>query len=354
MSLPVAKEPESLGWSPQRWDEALGARSEGAKVFAWLHGRGVTDPDAMTDLSPSARSVVAALAPRLPEVVARSGRTDDGTEKLALRMASGAVIETVLLPQTLRRWPWQRGRVSQCVSTQHGCAMKCTFCASGVLGLKGNLSPAEIVAQTILGNRLLPKGQRVRNVSFMGMGEPLHNYDSLADAIRLLTHPDGCALERGNVTVSTSGLVPQIDRLGEDFGGEVRLAISLHAVDDERRTSIMPINKKHPLDALVAALRRYPRPRGQPIILQYTLMRGFNDDVADAHRLATLFEGIPIRVGLIPLNPVDGLELEAPSAEAVRAFRDTLRRRDVMAAVRVTRGEEMDAACGQLAMRQRA
>ncbi len=206
-----------------------------------------------------------------------------------MRLRDGALIETVLLPsvsgagsrgrarrrrrlpptdespkRTRVPTPRPRTRVTQCIATQVGCAMGCVFCASGVAGLKRHLGPEEIVGQLLLGRSLLDEGEVLRNVVFMGMGEPLHNYDATARALRLLTHPEGIALSTRRVTVSTSGLVPEIERLGREFGGQVALAVSLHAADDATRSALMPINRRYPLAELMAALRAYPLPKPPP------------------------------------------------------------------------------------------
>ena len=228
--------------------------------------------------------------------------------------------------------------------------MACVFCASGRAGFKKNLSAAQIVGQVLVGKRYLEEGEYTRNIVLMGMGEPLHNYDAVARALVLLSHPRGLGLSRRRVTLSTSGLVPQIDRLARDFGGQVQLAISLHAVDDERRSEIMPINRKHPLAELMKCLRRYPLPRRRRITIEYTLIRGVNDDLSVADKLADLLSGIPAKVNLIPMNPIEESDLEAPDQSRVRAFQARLRSRRIGAYIRRQRGDDIAAACGQLAL----
>jgi 23S rRNA (adenine2503-C2)-methyltransferase len=228
--------------------------------------------------------------------------------------------------------------------------MGCVFCASGISGLKRHLSAAEIVAQVIAGRRALEDGEALRNVVFMGMGEPLHNYDAVARALVLLSHPEGIDLSTRRVTVSTSGLVPQIDRLGTEFGGRVQLAISLHATDDARRSEIMPINRKHPLPELVASLRRYPLPPRRRVTIEYTLIRGVNDSDEEADALVRLLRGVPMKVNVIPMNPVPDSPLEAPDVAAVQRFSDRLRSGGAACFVRTQRGDAIAAACGQLAL----
>lgn len=295
--------------------------------------------------------------------------SEDGTRKLLLATSEGRTIETVLIPMppsasdasdmldedgdiAPEAVPTPRGLpLTQCVSTQVGCAMGCVFCASGLAGLKRHLTAAEVIGQVLFGRAYAPPGARLRNVVFMGMGEPLHNYAALARALVLLTHEEGLALSKRRVTVSTSGLVPEIDRLGRDFDGEVQLAVSLHAPTDEQRSAIMPVNKKYPLGELMAALRRYPLPKRRRITIEYTLIRGFNASIEDARRLASLLRGLPAKVNLIPLNRVEGTPLEAPLWEDVEAFQDELRDRDIVCFVRRRKGDDIAAACGQLALR---
>jgi 23S rRNA (adenine2503-C2)-methyltransferase len=228
--------------------------------------------------------------------------------------------------------------------------MGCVFCASGVAGLKRHLDAAEIVAQVVVGRGQLDPGERLRNVVFMGMGEPLHNYQGLVRSIRLLTHPDGAALPLRRITVSTVGLVPEIDRLGAEFGGRVGLAVSLHNADDEKRTRLVPINRRYPLAELLAAIRRYPMPRGRRVTIEYTLVSGQNDDAADARRLAKRLDVDRVKVNLIPMNPIETSMLGPPAMERVQAFQKILTDAGILCFVRKRRGDDVAAACGQLAL----
>lgn len=336
--------------TPERWAEVVSGWGEpafrGRQVFAWIHRHGVLDAARMTNLPKGVRERLEGLALPFARVEA-APPSADGTRKLVAHLHDGKRVETVLIPQV---HAGARGEVTQCISSQVGCAMACVFCASGQAGLMRNLTVAEIVGQVLLARGSLPPGQRVTNVVYMGMGEPLHNYDAVAESLRLLTHPEGIGLSRRRVTVSTSGLVPQIDRLAADFGGKVGLAISLHAVDDALRSRIMPINRKHGLDALLACLRRYPLPRRRRITIEYTLLRGLNDALDDADRLVDLLEGIPVKVNLIPMNPIAGSSLQAPSDARVDAFAARVRGRGLSVFVRKRRGDDIAAACGQLAL----
>ncbi|MEM7609231.1 MAG: 23S rRNA (adenine(2503)-C(2))-methyltransferase RlmN [Myxococcota bacterium] len=337
----------------------------GKQVFQWIHGRGVFDPDAMTNLPKAIRARLRDELGELPMKAADLRRAPDHTRKALVRLHDGLDVETVIIPQLQQPDEYATVEasdfisddglvpsnvVTQCISSQVGCAMGCVFCASGVAGLQRHLSAAEIVGQLLLGRSLLEGDEFLRNVVLMGMGEPLHNYDAIARALVLMTHPDGLGLSTRRVTLSTSGLVPQIDRLGREFGGKVALAISLHAVTDERRSAIMPINRKYPLGELVACLKRYPLPKRRRITLEYTLIRGVNDDPGDAETLAQLMRGVPVKVNVIPMNPIAESDLTAPEWDGVERFCARLRRSGLTATVRRERGGGMDAACGQLAL----
>ena len=241
-------------------------------------------------------------------------------------------------------------RVTQCISTQVGCAMGCVFCASGIAGLKRHLGPEEIVGQVLLAKALLDPGEEIRNVVYMGMGEPLHNYDATKRSLELMTHPEGLSISTRRITVSTSGLVPEIIKLGEDFKGQINLAISLHAADDERRTRLMPINKKYPLRELVAALKKYPLPPRRRITVEYTMLHGENDSDDDARRMMKLLSDVKVKINLIPMNPVAGSPLSAPQMQRVFAFQELLAASGLSVFVRRRRGDDVAAACGQLAL----
>ncbi|MDQ3035258.1 MAG: 23S rRNA (adenine(2503)-C(2))-methyltransferase RlmN [Myxococcota bacterium] len=356
--------------TPEEWAAVLEAWGEpkyrGMQVFRWIHQRGVFDAEQMTDLPKSLRGKLAeeSLAP--PASVALLHESEDGTRKMLVELADARTVESVLIPmqstqpgdgytpeddegerevEVISSW------VTQCISSQVGCAMACVFCASGIAGLKRHLSAAEIVGQVLIGRQNTAPGERVRNVVFMGMGEPLHNYDAVARALTLLCHPEGIGLSKRRVTVSTSGLVAEIDRLGADFGGQVQLAISLHTPDDAKRSSIMPINRKYPLPTLIAALKRYPLPKRRRITIEYTLIEGFNASPADAKALAALLRGIPVKVNVIPMNAIDDNPLRAPSWAVVDQFQDALRAQGVPSFVRRRKGDDIAAACGQLALR---
>lgn len=363
----------------------LGERAfHGKQVFRWIHQRGVTDPSQMTDLPASLRAKLAepteaggaGLAGVLD--IIRERRATDDTRKLLVALGDGANVETVLIPRVAggrsslpsplppeedadaaaavedddEPPPDDDGPipVTQCISTQVGCAMGCVFCASGVAGLKRHMRADEIVAQVLVGRSRLDPREQLRNVVLMGMGEPLHNYDATVRALRLLTHPDGINLSSRKVTVSTSGLVPEIARLGEDFGGQIGLAISLHAADDETRSRLMPINKKYPLAKLMEGLRAYPLPRRRRITIEYTLVAGKNDTPDEARKLARLLTGLPVKVNLIPMNPIEASTLGPPDMSGVLAFQRILCDAGYSCFIRRRRGDDVSAACGQLAL----
>jgi len=352
---------------PEEWEAILAEwgepRYRALQVFKWIHQRGVTDPAEMTDVPKRLRARLVEEGLSLPLTIAHVHESQDRTRKMLVRLPDDRDVETVLIPQlrnvdpdrddeedevTPGRVPGHR--ITQCISSQVGCAMGCVFCASGIAGLERHLSAAEIVSQVLAGRARLTEGEALRNVVFMGMGEPLHNYGAVARSLALLCHQDGLNLSTRRVTVSTSGLVPEIDRLATDFGGQVQLAISLHAVDDARRSELMPINRKHPLRDLVAALKRYPLPKRRRITIEYTLIRGVNDSDAEAKELTRLLRGVPIKVNLIPMNPVPGSPLGAPDLSAIERFQSQLRDQGTACYVRAQRGDAIAAACGQLAL----
>lgn len=371
MSTADYQSTEPLAWLPEEWAAFLSARGErpfrAMQVFRWIHQRGVADASGMTDLGKGLRAAITEAGLQMPATIAELRRASDGTQKALVRLERGGTVETVLIPplaldEAERAEDEDEGsaepglpsapkRVTQCISSQVGCAMGCAFCASGVAGLKRNMTAAEIVSQVLLGRRALAPDEALRNVVLMGMGEPLHNYGNVARALRLLTHPDGINLSTRRVTVSTSGLVPEIDRLGTEFRGQVALAVSIHAPDDELRSALMPINRRYSLAELIAALRRYPLPPRRRITIEYTLIRGINDSEREARALGRLLRGIPVKVNLIPMNPIADSPYETPAPEAVERFQSTLRAQGYSVFVRKRRGDEIDAACGQLALK---
>jgi 23S rRNA (adenine2503-C2)-methyltransferase len=314
------------------------------QLMRWIHQVGVDDFDAMTDISKFTREELKKLAAiSAPEVV-RDSTAADGTRKWLLNVGTGNAIETVFIPE--------RNRGTLCISSQAGCALACTFCSTGRQGFNRNLTVAEIIGQLWLANRKLGRGieapRPITNVVMMGMGEPLANFDNVVAALQLMLDDDAYGLSRRRVTLSTSGLVPAIDRLRDAC--PVALAVSLHAPNDALRSQIVPINKKYPLKELLAACVRYldKAPRDF-ITFEYVMLAGVNDSVAQAQELARLLKPVPCKINLIPFNPFEQSGYQRSDAAAVAQFRDALMQRDFTVLVRKTRGDDIDAACGQLA-----
>jgi 23S rRNA (adenine2503-C2)-methyltransferase len=363
--LRAGKELHPLARLPGEWRELMSELGEAAfrgdQVFRWLHKDGVFAAAKMTNLSQPLREKLAAFALENPVRERSCLRSEDGTRKLLLELTDGLGIECVMIPRERDDEPDEdegddapgaEGRpVTLCVSTQVGCAMGCVFCASGQAGLKRGLGAHEIIGQVLAARQRLDAGERLRNLVFMGMGEPLHHYAETARAIRLLTSPLGTGMSPRRITVSTVGLIPGIKKLGDDFGGKIGLAISLHAPDTEIRGRIIPMNQHYPLGELIAALKRYPLPKRRRITIEYTLIRDVNDRIEHAQRLVRTLSGIPVKVNLIPMNPIEASQLAAPSAAGVEAFKAELGRLGVSCSVRQQRGDDVDAACGQLALK---
>lgn len=332
-----------------RYVESLGERPFRARqLLRWIHQRGAGQFAQMTDLAKSLRAQLEGAAVIAPPPVLGDETAADGTRKWLLDVGQGNAIETVFIPED------DRGTL--CISTQAGCAVNCRFCSTGKQGFSRNLTTSEIIGQLWLAEHTLraasgmPGERVISNVVLMGMGEPLHNYGNVARALRLLVHKDGIALSTRRVTVSTSGLVPEIDRLGSDFAGQIALAVSLHAPEDSLRSSLMPINKRYPLRELMAALERYPLSPRRRITIEYTLIKGVNDSDAEAKALVRLLRKIRCKVNLIPMNPVAGTPFEMPSAARVDAFQSILWNDGIGVFVRKQRGDDIAAACGQLAL----
>jgi 23S rRNA (adenine2503-C2)-methyltransferase len=324
---------------------ALGEKAFHARqVMRWIHQRGVTDFAEMTDLSKSLRSALQDSAQvELPQVLSRHD-SKDGTVKWLFASGSGQAVEAVFIPEP------ERGTL--CISSQVGCALDCAFCATGAQGFNRNLTAAEIVGQVWHANQTLPRRSNgefaVTNVVFMGMGEPLANYRNLVPAIQLLLSDLAYGLSRRKVTVSTSGLVPQIDKLAAECN--VALAVSLHAPYDELRNRLVPINKIHPIAELLETCWRYTEKHAKRFItFEYVMLRDVNDSLQHADELVRLLDGKPAKVNLIPFNPFKGNEFSRSSAETIRQFQGRLRQRGMIVTTRRTRGDDIDAACGQLA-----
>jgi len=267
-----------------------------------------------------------------------STRGGDGTEKLLLLLEDGVSVETVVMPEG--------GRFTQCLSSQSGCALACAFCRTGTIGFVRNLGASEIADQWLMARERLPEGSGIGNLVYMGMGEPLLNFEALRGSLEIFTSPWGGGLSPGRITVSTAGVIPGIERMVKELP-PVKLAVSLNAADDELRSRLMPINRKYPIDDLVETLRRLPRSR-QRTTIEYVLLGGTNDSPAAARALARLLRGVRCKINLIPFNAHSGLPFSPPTEESIEQFRYILVRAGYAAPVRRSKGSDIAAACGQL------
>jgi 23S rRNA (adenine2503-C2)-methyltransferase len=319
-----------LGHSPFR----------GRQLATWMYRKGIVDPAAMTDLPSEFRAALAGRTGLATPGVERVSPSQDGSSKLVLRLADGALVSAVLMPDD--------DRLTLCLSSQVGCGFGCAFCLTGTMGVERSLTAGEIVGQLLVANALAPAGQRVTHMVFMGMGEPLANLASVVRAIRIFTDPRlGFGYSPRRITVSTVGLVAGIDRLGAEKLG-VNLAISLHAARDDVRSRLMPVNKSWRLEALMAAVRRFPLAPRQQIFFEYVLPDGVNDSPEAAGDLARLLRGVPAKVNLIPFNDWEGSGFRRPPLPRILAFQKSLLKAGVTTTVRWSKGEDIGAACGQL------
>ncbi|MCW4223405.1 MAG: 23S rRNA (adenine(2503)-C(2))-methyltransferase RlmN [Candidatus Thiodiazotropha endolucinida] len=309
----------------------------GRNVFKWIHKHGVTEFDAMTDISKRLRQQLQQQASiELPKLVYEQPATD-GTRKWILELQDSQRIETVLIPED--------GRNTLCVSSQVGCALDCSFCSTARQGFNRNLSVAEIIGQVWVASRKL--GAAPSNIVLMGMGEPLANLDAVISAMKIMQDDLAYMVSKYRVTVSTSGIVPALKRLRESC--DVSLAVSLHAPDNALRDKLVPINRKYPLEELIPACREYVKgDKRRKVTWEYVMLEGINDSLQHAKALIRLLEGTPSKVNLIPFNPFPGTHYRTSPAERVEAFRMRLKRSGIIATTRKTRGDDIDAACGQL------
>lgn len=333
---------------PDEIAAGIGAEAyRGKQVFRWLHKKQVFDFERMSDLPKETRAgLVSAYAPAQISPMERSdSHHAAGTRKVLFKLADGDTIESVYISHPKHS--------TLCLSTQVGCAVKCTFCATGYSGYARNLSAGEIVEQALHLVGAADLGARTPNIVFMGMGEPFRNYDNTMRAVRLLMHRDGLNIGARKITISTAGEVEGIRKFAHE-GTQVRLSVSLHAANDALRSELVPLNRKHNVAALVEAIRYYMSVTGRRITFEWTLLDKVNDSDADAAELAALAESLDAKVNLIPYNPVSGLGYAAPSKRRCRAFLDILERQDIHATLRVERGQDIHAACGQLRRQNQA
>ena len=315
------------------------------QLWHWIYHRGVSDFALMTTLAKAFRAQLAEHYVIARPVESRAQLSNDGTRKWLLKFADGQEAECVHIPE--------EDRGTLCVSSQVGCTLTCKFCHTGTQRLVRNLDSAEIVGQVMLARDALgewpspPDDRQITNIVLMGMGEPLYNYDNVATAVKIMMDGEGLSVSKRKITLSTAGVVPMIERCGAELG--VNLAISLHAVTDELRDVLVPINKKYPIAELMAACRDYPGlSNARRITFEYVMLKGVNDSPAEARALVKLLEGIPAKVNLIPLNPWPGASFECSSDAAIEAFGDIVNAAGYASPVRTPRGRDILAACGQL------
>lgn len=338
-----------LGLSKSQLEKLLAELGEkpyrAVQIMKWLHHRYVDGFECMTDISKKLRHQLSELAEIREPAVIREKVSVDGTRAWLLRSLSGSAFETVFIPEQ------ERGTL--CVSSQVGCALDCSFCATGKQGFNSHLTAGEIIAQLRIVTKRLEqlypgRNRQVTNVVFMGMGEPLLNFDNVSPAIHIMMDDLGYGISKRKVTVSTAGIVPGIYRLAEVT--DASLALSLHAPTDELREKLLPVNRKYPIREVLSAARHYLGNLGEKrtITIEYTLIAGINDQPAQAKQLISLLKGFPCKINLIPFNPFPGSEYKRPSVFAVKAFQARLAHAGLAAMIRSTRGEDIQASCGQL------
>ncbi|HEY3806109.1 MAG TPA: 23S rRNA (adenine(2503)-C(2))-methyltransferase RlmN [Kofleriaceae bacterium] len=327
------------GWSKFR----------GEQIWRWVHASGARSFDEMTNVSREIRTELAEHASIGSLQIAEIQTSSDGTRKLRLVTHDGHSIESVIIPDG--------DKTTQCISSQVGCAVDCQFCATAKLGLVRNLTAGEIVDQVYLARKLLAStdsgspARRITNLVYMGMGEPLHNYDQLIRSLQILTTDKGAKLGQRRITVSTSGLVPKLEKLGAETSVRPNLAVSLNAPNDAIRDEIMPINRKWNIAKLMATLRAYPMEQRRRITFEYVLLAGVNDSLRDAAQLAKLLRGVKCKVNIIPWNPHPEAPYQRPADAVIEAFQMECKRLGLPTYLRTPRGDDIDAACGQLANR---
>lgn len=341
--LPLAYDMSLADWESWFVDKGQ-PKFKGKQVYQWIFEHQHLDPMQFSNLPLQLRKELKeSFTWDLFEIDARLP-SSDGSEKLLLKTFDGLFIEMVIMPYD--------DRVTLCLSSQVGCRMGCNFCQTGKMGFKRNLSSGEILAQVLLANQILhyKNERRVSNIVFMGMGEPLDNFDEVAKACKAMVDKAGLRLSKAKVTVSTSGLVPEIYRLAREV--PVRLAISLHSAEDTTRSQMMPINRKYPLEKLKKALLEYPAPARYGVTLEYVMIEGVNDSIQDAKKLVKFIHGMKAKVNLIPVNHFPGLKMKPSVQEAIDAFQQYLSDRSIPAPVRYSRAQDVSGGCGQLAAKK--
>jgi 23S rRNA (adenine2503-C2)-methyltransferase len=335
LTLPELKEfVVSLGLEPYRAEQ----------IAQWIYKKRVDSFEEMTNLSKAARKLLSEKAAlKLLETV-KVEESADGTRKYLFQLPDGNRIESVFIPE--KNWN------TLCVSTQVGCPAGCKFCLTAKDGFTRNLTAGEIVDQYLQVQKDVGEGRRISNVVFMGMGEPLLNFDAVKKAVEIMTDRKMLDLSTRKVTVSTVGVVPGIERMAKEMN-KVKLAVSLHATTNEVRDRLVPLNRKYPIEAIMAALRRYPADNNRRIMIEYVMLKGVNDSLEDARRLVKLVKGLPVKVNLIPFNPYPGAEFEPTPREQIERFQRVLWDANVAAFIRDSRGQDISAACGMLRTKEK-
>ena len=348
VNISTTEKANLLGMNRQDMEEFFLAMGEKAfratQILKWIHQQGVADFTQMTNISKELRqSLIDNASIQALDVLVDQFSTD-GTRKWVMQLSDGNCIEVVFIPED------DRGTL--CISSQVGCALDCSFCSTARQGFSRNLSSAEIISQVWLASRLLEEehkpGRNISNIVLMGMGEPLLNYDNVVKAVDVFLDDFAYGLSKRRVTVSTAGVVPAIDRLADRH--DVQLAISLHATNDELRNELVPLNKKYPLSELMAACHRFMEKRSprSRLTIEYVMLAGVNDSDKDAQQLIKVLKGLSVMVNLIPFNPFEKSGYTTSSAEVVKRFQDKLHKASITTVIRKTRGDDIDAACGQL------
>lgn len=312
------------------------------QILDWAYRKLVFEPDQMGNLPGPLKQWLGENGPIIPFSIADKLLSTDGTVKFAFRLTDGHLIEAVSIPM-------ETGKPTFCISSQVGCAMGCSFCATASLGFKRNLDPGEIVGQVLVLKQHAGLGEKAAlNIVFMGMGEPLMNTENVLKAIRILTHEKAGNISHSRITVSTCGITPGINRLATESRLPL-IALSLNAADQETREEIMPVTRKYPLREVLDALKQIPLARRERLTMEYVLLKGINDRLEDARKLVRLLDGLKYKVNLIPFNPYPGSPFQAPEPESVHQFTELLAAKHVTAMVRKSRGQDIQGACGQLA-----
>ena len=323
----------------------LGLESYRAKQIAqWLYKKRVSSFEEMTNLSKEVRKLLSEKAELHPLKLVKVEESSDGTRKYLFELRDGNRIESVFIPE--------RGWNTICVSTQVGCPIGCKFCLTAKDGFTRNLTPSEIVEQYIAVQRDVGEERRISNVVFMGMGEPLLNFDNVKKAVEIMTNKDMLDLSTRKLTISTVGIVPGIERMAKEMN-RVKLAVSLHATTDEVRNYLVPVNRKYPISRIMEVLRKYPADNNRRIMIEYVMLKDVNDSLEDAKRLAKMVKGLPVKVNLIPFNPYPGAPFEPTPREKIEEFQKVLWDRNIAAFIRESRGQDISAACGMLRTKER-